>query len=146
MKRYIRDRISFIMKLDDPPLRLAVSFAVGVFIAFSPIIGLHIVTCLFLAWAFRLNKLVILTAQFINNPWTIVPLYGFCIWLGLRLTGAEAVVPNIAWNDLTLTGVYSVLRPYLVPYVVGTLTAGAVAAVVSYFLFYWAVLRLRRKR
>lgn len=144
MKKYIRDRFHFIIKLDDPPQKLALAFALGVFVAFTPTIGLHILTCLVLAWAFRLSKLVIITASFINNPWTIMPLYGFCIWFGVKITGDGSIVPTIAWSELSISTVYPVLKPYLLAYVVGTLIVGAVAALISYFLFYWAVVRYRQ--
>jgi uncharacterized protein (DUF2062 family) len=144
MKKYIRDRLHFIIKLNDPPQKLALAFALGIFVAFTPTIGLHILTCLVLAWMFRLSKLVIITASFVNNPWTIVPLYGFCIWFGIKITGDAAPVPDIAWNELSISTVYPVLKPYLLAYVVGTLIVGAAAAVISYFLFYWAVARYRK--
>jgi uncharacterized protein (DUF2062 family) len=134
------------MKLDDSPHKLALAFALGAFVAFTPTIGLHLITCLLLAWTFRLSKLVIVTASFINNPWTIVPLYGFCIWFGLKITGGddEGAVPPIAWNELSISSVYIVLKPYLWPYVIGTLVVGTFAAFTAYFLFYWAVVRYRK--
>jgi uncharacterized protein (DUF2062 family) len=115
-----------------------------VFVAFSPTVGLHVLTSLALGWIFRLNKIVILTASFINNPWTIVPLYGFCIWFGLKITGHDAPVPPIAWNELTLANSFSVLKPFLWSYVAGTLIVGAIAAFISYFLFYGVVVRYRK--
>jgi uncharacterized protein len=138
-----RDRIRSIFQLHDTPHRLALAFAIGVFIAFSPTLGLHLITCLLVAWAFRLNKLVLITATFINNPWTIVPLYGFCIWFGSKLMGREIAMPQIAWNELTLSGTYEVIQPYFWPFVTGTLVAGSIAAVISYGLIYWLVVRYR---
>jgi len=140
----IRERIRAIFQLNDPPYKLAAAFALGVFVAFSPTIGLHIITCLVFAWIFRLSKLVIVTASFINNPWTIVPLYGFCLWFGMKLTGSDIAAPTIAWSELSLTNAYIILKPYLWPFVAGTLAIGAVAAVVSYIAIYWAVIRYRK--
>jgi len=144
MRRYIRDRLHAIIKLDDPPHKLALAFALGVFIAFSPTLGLHIITALVLAWVLRLSKIVILTGSFINNPWTIVPLYGFCTWFGMKITGSTIEVPQIPWNDLTILNAYEALKPYLWAYVAGTLVLGTIAAVAAYFLFYCAVLRYRQ--
>jgi uncharacterized protein (DUF2062 family) len=141
--KYLTDRIRALFRLSDSPHRLATAFALGVFIAFSPTIGLHTVSCLLLAWAFRLSKLAVLTAAFINNPWTIVPLYGSCMWLGIKITGGRTI-PHIAWNELTFTNAYLVLRPYIWPFVAGTLTAGVAAAAVSYGVAYWAVVRYRK--
>jgi hypothetical protein len=140
---YFRDRIRSIFQLNDTPHRLALAFAVGVFIAFSPTFGLHIITCLIVAWMFRLSKLALITATFINNPWTIVPMYGFCIWFGDKLLGSELAIPRIAWNELTLSTAYVAVKPFFWPFITGTLAVGAIAAVIAYFLIYRLVLRYR---
>jgi len=140
---FLRDRIRSIFQLHDTPHRLALAFALGIFIAFSPTVGLHMISCFVIAWVFRLSKLVILTASFVNNPWTIVPLYGFCIWFGSKIIGREIGMPQIAWNELTLSSTYLVIKPYLWPYVIGTTVAGVIASVVSYGLIYWLIVRYR---
>jgi uncharacterized protein (DUF2062 family) len=140
---FFRDRIRSIFQLNDTPHRLALAFAVGIFIAFSPTLGLHVLSSFLVAWAFRLNKLVVLTATFINNPWTIVPMYGFCIWFGSKLMGREIAMPQIAWNELTLSSAYVVIKPYFWPFVAGTLVVGSIAAVMAYGLIYWLVVRYR---
>jgi uncharacterized protein (TIGR03546 family) len=142
--KYIRDRIRGIFKLDDSPRQLATAFAVGVFIAFTPTIGLHTISVLLLVWLFRLNKLAVFSGAFISNPWTMVPMYGFCLWFGLWITGAESSMPAIAWKELTFRNAFSVLEPYLWPFVAGTLLVGAVAAVLSYCVMYRAVIRYRK--
>ncbi len=140
-----RDRFRSIFQLKDSPHRLALAFAVGVFIAFSPTLGLHVLSCLLVAWAFRLNKLVVLTATLINNPWTIVPMYGFCTWFGGKLMGSEIAMPQLAWNELTLSSAYVIIKPYLWPFVAGTLVVGGIAAVIAYFLIYRLVIRYRKR-
>lgn len=144
MRKYLRDRIHGLVKLDDPPRKLALAFALGIFIAFSPWLGLHIVSCIFFAWLFRVSKLVVLTATFVNNPWTIVPMYAFALWFGIKITGSDATVPDIAWSSLGFRDLFLVLRPFLWPFIAGTIVAGTVASVISYFLFYWAVKRYRK--
>lgn len=142
----IRDHIRGIFQLNDSPNMLALAFAVGMFIAFSPTIGLHTISCFALAWMFRLNKIVVITAACINNPWTVVPLYGFCLWFGIKITGTMTAMPDIAWQSLTFSSAYHILRPYLWPFVAGTIVAGAAAAIISYFFIYWAVVRYRQAR
>ncbi len=142
--KYIRDRIRSILALDDPPDKLALAFSLGVFVAFTPTIGLHTLSCLFLAWIFRVSKMVTLTGSFINNPWTIVPLYGFCLWFGIKITGSTVSSPHIAWNEIRFSNVYFILKPFLWPFAAGTLALGVVASVISYFLFYWAATRYRK--
>jgi hypothetical protein len=143
--KFVKERIRSLFKLDDSPNQLASAFALGVFIAFTPTIGLHTISCLLLAWMFRLSKLVVFTGAFINNPWTMVPLYGFCLWFGMKITGNGIDVPAIAWNELTFRTAYHTLAPYLWPFVAGSLVVGAVAAVIAYGVMYWAIVRYRRK-
>ncbi len=143
MKKYLRDRVREIVKLNDPPHKLALAAALGVFIAFSPWFGLHIASCIALAWLLRLNKVVVLTATFVNNPWTVVPMYGFCLWAGFKLTGSDSALPEIDWSSLGFRDLFTVLKPFLWPFVAGTLAVGAVAAVFSYVLFFWLIRRYR---
>jgi uncharacterized protein (DUF2062 family) len=142
--KYIRDRIRSILALDDPPDKLALAFSLGVFVAFTPTIGLHTLSCLFLAWIFRVSRIVTLTGSFINNPWTIVPLYGFCLWFGIKITGSTLSSPHIAWNEIGFSNAYLILKPFLWPFIAGTLVLGVVASVISYFLFYRAAIRYRK--
>jgi uncharacterized protein (DUF2062 family) len=110
----------------------------------QPLAGLHVVSSIVLAWLFRLNKVVVLTASFINNPWTIVPMYAFCLWFGFKITGSDAAVPDIAWADIGFRDMITLLRPFIWPYVAGTLAVGAVAATIGYGAFFWGVRRYRR--
>lgn len=141
---YFRERIRALFQLKDSPNKLALAFAVGMFIAFSPTIGLHTISCFVFAWMFRLNKLAVFTAAFVNNPWTMVPLYGFCLWFGLTITGSEITTPPIAWNELTATSAYLILKPYLWPFIAGSVVLGVIASLISYFIIYWAVVRYRK--
>jgi uncharacterized protein (DUF2062 family) len=143
--KYVRDRIRSIFTLNDSPYQLAAAFALGVFIAFSPTIGLHTISCLVLAWMFRLSKLVVFAGAFLNNPWTMVPMYGFCLWFGVKITGGDAAVPSIAWSELTFRNAYGILAPYLWPFVAGTVVVGLIAAIVAYVVIYWAVVRYRKR-
>jgi hypothetical protein len=139
----MQERLRGLLTFDEPPHRLAAAFALGVFIAFSPWLGLHLVSAVALAWALRLNKVVVLTASLLNNPWTIVPLYVFCLWSGIRITGQDVSLPELSWDRLGFSDLFTVLRPFLWPFIAGTLVIGAVAAVISYFLFAWAIKRYR---
>jgi uncharacterized protein (DUF2062 family) len=63
--------------------RLTVSVCWGVFIAFSPFVGLHTVMVFFFGWLFSLHTSVLLiVSMFINNPWTMIAIYGIDHWFG----------------------------------------------------------------
>lgn len=53
------------------------STCLGIFIAFSPFVGLHTFMAIGLAWLLSFNVTVTLMVScLINNPWTMVPVYG----------------------------------------------------------------------
>src|SRR4029453_1472904 len=64
-----------LLAIDDPPERTALAFSIGVFIAFSPFLGLHTLMATLIAFVFRFNKIAIYTGTFVNNPFlTLVPI------------------------------------------------------------------------
>ena len=141
----LKEQFRQVLHLGDPPRRTAMAFAVGAFIAFTPTYGLHTLTALFCAWAFRLNLVAILVGAFINNPWTILPIIGSSIWVGL-LVAPVVHPPNIDWSDFTFQMLWDQLGPFVVPFVLGHTILGIIAAVISYVLAYQAILRFRAHR
>ena len=141
----IRERIRGILSLKESPDRLAFAFAIGVFIAFSPTIGLHTVSAFFLAWVFRLNKVVTFTGTLISNPYTVVPIYGICIWFGSKLLGRR-IEFDIDWGNLRLWSLWGEFKPLLLPFIVGTVLLGIVAATISYFSLYYLIKKYRRSQ
>lgn len=56
--------------------RLALSLCLGLYIAFSPFVGLHTLMVFIFAWIFALNSALLLAISCgINNPWTMLPIY-----------------------------------------------------------------------
>ena len=70
---YFRDKFRSIFQIKEPPHRIALSFAMGVFMGISPLLGLHYIGAVLIAMIFRLNKLVAIIGVSVNNPWTIAP-------------------------------------------------------------------------
>jgi uncharacterized protein (DUF2062 family) len=77
-----------LLALDDPPERTALAFSIGVFIAFSPFLGLHTILATLVAFFFRFNKLAVYGGTFINNPFlTLVPIIIASYAVGAFLLG-----------------------------------------------------------
>lgn len=99
-----------LLTLDDPPERTALAFAIGVFIAFSPLLGLHTILATAAAFTFRYNKLAIYSGTFINNPLTLVPIIIVSYAAGAFLLGRPwRISPeglNLLRNPNLLTGSY----------------------------------------
>src|SRR5262245_19505707 len=55
-RRWLIDRIRGVLHLQDPPWRIALALATGVFISFTPLYGLQSVLAVLVAAIFGLNK------------------------------------------------------------------------------------------
>jgi uncharacterized protein (DUF2062 family) len=90
----IRAAFRRLLAVDDPPERTAFAFSVGVFIAFSPLLGLHTLMATAAAFAFRFNKVAIYTGTFVNNPFlTLVPITIASYAVGALLMGRPLALP-----------------------------------------------------
>jgi uncharacterized protein (DUF2062 family) len=102
MRKMIPGYIRRLLVLDDTPERIALAFSIGVFFAFSPLIGLHTFLGLLVAFLFGLNRAALLVGVFINNPWTLVPIYSVATYVGGLFIGfpTTAPKPQLEWKEL----------------------------------------------
>ena len=145
--RRLRRLAQLVLRVEGTPTRVALAFGTGIFLAFFPIFGIHTLMALGLAWALRLNRVAVLAGTFMNNPWTIGPMYTAgtlvgCALLGASPTRLSAVDWSLSGPALYASAVDS-FRPLLWPFVLGNLVVGAAAGTVS-FLVVRAVLHARR--
>jgi uncharacterized protein (DUF2062 family) len=131
--RYLRRLLS----LEDTPERIAFAFAIGVFLAFSPLLGLHTFLGLSLAFYFGLNRVAVLVGVFVNNPWTLVPIYAAATYVGGSLIGfpVTATLPDFGWSEIWRSIFWMQLVQHwrlLLPMLVGSLILSVLAAVLSY--------------
>ncbi len=140
-----------LLSVDDPPERTALAFSVGVFIAFSPFLGLHTIMATIIAFAFRFNKIAIYTGTFVNNPFlTLVPIiiasYATGAFLmnqpmslppdGLELLKHPHLTSGDYWRTLWMNA-----RLVLIPFAVG----GMILSIVSSLISYPLMLRVLRR-
>jgi len=138
-----RDKFRQILSVKESPRKIALAFALGVFIGMSPLLGIHTILGIVTAWIFRLNKFVTIVGVFVTNPWTIVPIYTFGTWVGAKLLGFDRLIPDIDWAHLTVKESLHTFGPLLLPFIVGSTLLGVVSACLSYFLVYRMVKKSR---
>lgn len=136
MNTRLRRAVNVLLQMEDTPHRAALAFGLGVFIAFFPLVGLHTLLALGIAFAFRLNRVAMLLGAYINNPWTLAPLYMLGTLFGCLLLG----VPSQGLSEIDWSGLGSFpkvllasLKPYLWPFVIGNTVLGLAAGVAGYF-------------
>lgn len=84
------------------PKKLAIACTLGIFIAFSPLIGLHWLLTIIFAWLLGVNVAVVyVAAHLVNNPLTMVPLYlgdyAVGLWVCDKLFQSNLVNHNPSW-------------------------------------------------
>lgn len=144
LKVALIDRIKILFTIKDSPRRLALSFSTGLFIGMSPLLGLHTILSIVVASVFRLNKLVTLMGTYVTNPWSLIPIYAFCTWIGVKLTGGSESLGDINFHDITVFNILHALKGLFWPFVIGTTTTGLVCAFFSYWTILYLIKRFRK--
>ena len=145
-----------ILHPDLRPENIAWSFAIGLAVAFNPLLGLHTAVVLLFCALFRsLNRPLMLITAFINNPWTMVPIATASAYLGnfMRGRGMHLNLSAIHWHEIgwrsfiTWQGfesIHDMLRPVLKSYLYGGLTLSLLAIPTGYWAMLWLARRMRR--
>lgn len=96
------------------PQKLALSFCVGIYIAFSPFPGLHTVMVFVFSWLFKLNWAVVLASScLINSPWTMVPIYATDYMVGRWLCDALFSGDMLAFNPSWMNWINQYMSQYV---------------------------------
>ena len=153
----VRAAFRRLLAIDDPPERTALAFSIGIFIAFSPFLGLHTIMATLIAFAFRFNKIAIYTGTFINNPiLTLVPIIVISYAVGAFILGRPLSIPDEgvallkdphlftrdyyrrlfvqSWNDVVW------------PFAIGGSVLSVVCSLLAYPLTLWALRKHRLRR
>src|ERR1035438_3837308 len=113
------------------PEQVAWSFALGLSIAWNPLLGLHTgMVFLFCVIFRRLHRPLMIMAMLVNNPWTTVPIATASAWVGNLVRGhftgrnlARVHWHEIGWRSfLTWSGfeaMTTLLRPILQAFPLG---------------------------
>jgi uncharacterized protein (DUF2062 family) len=128
----LRERFHSLLHLEDSAHSLALSFGVGVFIAFCPLVGFHTVLAFFFIWLFRLNMVALFLGAFLNNPWTIFPIMGGSLWLGTVFYPVGDSISSIHWSSITSWGFFDQFKPYVIPFFIGSTVLGVVSGLIGY--------------
>ena len=119
---------------DDPPLKKSLSVALGVLIGVSPFWGFQTVIVLFLAWVFRLNKLIAFAFSNVSIPPLIPFVVYACLETGTFVLGQSSATTSFDWHRLDTYRPF--IQQHLMEYLVGSLVFGIVAATLAAILTY----------
>ena len=141
-----------LLHLDDPPWRLALALAVGVFISCTPLYGAQTVLALVLATVFRLNKAATVIGTWLNLPWFAPFVYAAALkigaWVLAEVRNREAESLALLFGTplrMSLHDLVSVLPDISLALVIGTTVVGLVAGTATYIVAF-GIIRRRRAR
>ncbi len=150
---YVRLRLN---RLPGTPERIARGIWAGVFVSFTPFLGLHMLAAAGLAFVLRGNMLAAVLATFFGNPLTYVPIALTSMYTGYAILGIDANAAAKrglgqkfvdAWSDLwhnvqaiftdksaDWTNLIQFWNDVFLPYMVGGIVPGIIAATICYYI------------
>jgi len=148
-----------VLHVDDTPHRIALGVAIGIFVTWTPTIGLQMVLTVALATLLRANKAVGVPFVWISNPFTFLLIYlpayvvgGFLLGGRYTLSAFSEALRNARacqapwWTWAHVKGFFEAFWPIYPAVWLGSVLIGGVLAVVAYVLVYRAVVVFRRFR
>ena len=143
MLTHLRQQVDRLASSELDPRRTAAAIALGVFLSFSPFLGLQILLGLAVAFAFRLSRVAVLVGLCANLPWIMVPWYVLTTGAAAAVIGVPSTAAGLS-ADLLSVSIFDVaflqrtgmvatglLWPFLLGPTTGALVLGAGAYVVS---------------
>ncbi len=137
-KSFRRFFLENVLESGDSNAKKAFSIALGVFIGIAPAWGFQTVIVLFLAYVFRLNKLIAFAFSNISIP----PMIPLIIFLSLKI-GSLFVVSGEIHGDVSAV---DAIKNNLAQYLVGSMVLAAAAAFLFGVCGYFLLTALGRKK
>ena len=142
MRKQLRALWQTLLHEHTAPIRLAAAVLVGCIVGCTPLFGFHILLCIALSFALRLNKLVVYGAANLSIP-PLVPFIGFAsVQLGERALHGRWLA--LTRHDFRLDQVRQLARLFFVDWMVGGAILGTLIGLVAGAITF-AILRARRR-
>lgn len=148
-----------IAKEKDPPHKIALGLALGIFIGFLPIMGIQMATATLLALPLRANLKAANAGVWISNPITFIPLYYVNYLLGLQLFPGHEVswgefrmvmseASDWSWTALkeSVSNLLDLGSDIMLPLWTGSAILAVVLGVATYFVSYYFVVGYRTRK
>lgn len=130
------------LKIRGTPREIALGFALGIFLGFSPTMGVQMILAAFAASLFKWSKIAAMVGVQLTNPVTAPLIYGFTYVVGAHFLGMENAfqLPE----HLSMETLIHLTRK--APAIFGAMTLGWIIVglplgFISYFPAYWLVKR-----
>ncbi|AGF75585.1 DUF2062 domain-containing protein [Bartonella vinsonii] len=151
---YIRKRI---LRISATPHKVALGFAIGIFLACSPLFGMHIVLAIFFSWILRGNFAAAIIGTAFSNPLTFLLIVMadykvgyFCLSLFSNVDEISLSQIRVLFEGLTLSNISLLFKgtwdSIMRPMILGGILLGFILGSLSYIGVYRAIARFQKKR
>ncbi len=128
------------LKIRGTPKAIGLGFALGLFIGFTPTMGIQIMVAVFMASLFKWSKITAAIGVQVTNPFTAPFIYGITYFIGARILGIEAALTlpdQMDFDALVMMleqapGIFTALT-------LGGMVVGLPAAVLGYLVVFKAM-------
>lgn len=148
--RYFFKRV---LRINASPYAIAMGVAIGAFVSFTPLLGLHFFMAFALAYLLRANYFSAIVGTVVGNPITFPFIWAFTFRVGRVILGDPVhhnAEPRLdgpsAYTVEAISGFFERTWPVVKPMLVGSIPLGLTAAVACYFLTYGTVVGYQRAR
>lgn len=145
----LRPVMRWILKLRSSPRAIAGGLGVGMFIAFTPTVGLQIILAIIAATICNVNRPAAIVPVWITNPVTVGPVYTFNYWLGTLIwpgpplsevskvfTDIGRALTHLDFWDLKepVVAMLQMGKEILIPLLIGSIEAGMVLGILTFIV------------
>lgn len=162
--RFVKFRI---LHIDDTPQAMARGLAVGFFVAYLPLFGLHMLLALLIAAMIRANKALAVMAVWICNPLTFAFIYYPSYRIGQLVLSFSRPRPQVELDQIqellnqTFSLKYMLMHLFSAEYwkqiasvftqigletLIGGVILGTIAAKIGYWIGYYFIIGYRTRK
>jgi uncharacterized protein len=137
MSRFFRKLYERFLRIRGNPRQIALGFALGLLIGFSPTMGIQILIAVFAAAMLKWNKFAAAAGVQITNPLTAPFIYSLTYYIGAKLIGLhKAFVWHDVFNHNKIVDLVEKAPKILLALAVGGIVLGIPVAIMGYYLSY----------
>ncbi|MCP4199392.1 MAG: DUF2062 domain-containing protein [Proteobacteria bacterium] len=153
------DKLVELARQKDPPRKIALGMALGIFIGILPIMGIQMAVVTIFALPLRGNLKAAIAGVWISNPITFIPMYWSYYVFGLlfvpsrRITWGqftELITKAAVWDWADVSGsiqhMLNLGADILIPMWIGATILGVVFGIPTYFFTFQFVVKYRERR
>jgi len=132
-----------VLSLNDTPHNIAKGTAIGMFIAFTPTVGIQMILVMIVAIFAKFNRKAALITVYISNPFTTIPIYWANYKIGtLFFKGTvshDKFIEVFTYNNFTewWESIQAIFMSIGLPLLFGSLIVSTVVGLATYPLVRW---------